>query len=66
MSDLTNENDSITRIKLGKREIILVGTAHVSKESVREVEEVIRNENPDCVCVEIDASRYKSIGNIHV
>ncbi len=46
----------------GKR-IILVGTAHISKDSIDEVEQVIREENPDTVCVELCASRFDSIRN---
>jgi len=51
----------IKRIQLENREIILLGTAHVSKESIKEVEDVIRAEAPDCVCVELDAVRYKAL-----
>lgn len=54
-------NDNRTRLILGEREIILVGTAHVSRESVDEVSRVVREEAPDRVCVEIDAGRYKSM-----
>lgn len=46
---------------LGEREIILIGTAHVSKKSVADVKEVIESENPDTVCVELCSSRYQSI-----
>ncbi len=60
MTSIT-ESDSIHRINLSGKEVVLVGTAHVSSESVKEVEEVIRGENPNRICVEIDASRYKSI-----
>ena len=55
------EGDTITRINIGDREICLIGTAHVSPESVTEVERVITQEKPDHVCVEIDAARYKSM-----
>ncbi|MBN1699215.1 MAG: TraB/GumN family protein [Spirochaetales bacterium] len=54
-------NETATRVQLGKREIILLGTAHVSKESVVEVETTIREEKPDMVCIEIDESRYNSL-----
>ncbi len=54
-------NDNRSRLILGEREIILVGTAHVSRESVDEVARVVREETPDRVCVEIDAGRYKSM-----
>jgi pheromone shutdown-related protein TraB len=53
--------DNITEVKLSDRKIIILGTAHVSKDSVREVEETIRSESPDRVCVEIDDSRYKAL-----
>ncbi|MBI5556169.1 MAG: TraB/GumN family protein [Deltaproteobacteria bacterium] len=43
------------------RQFILVGTAHVSRESVQLVRQVIEEENPDCVCVELDAKRYESL-----
>jgi pheromone shutdown-related protein TraB len=43
------------------REIILVGTAHVSRESVDLVRQVIEREAPDCVCVELDAQRYAAL-----
>jgi pheromone shutdown-related protein TraB len=46
---------------LDGREIVLVGTAHVSKESVNLVRKVIATENPDCVCVELDDKRYKTL-----
>ncbi|MBN2351433.1 MAG: TraB/GumN family protein [Spirochaetales bacterium] len=49
------------RIDLNGREFILVGTAHISQASVDEVETVIRAENPDKVCVELDEGRYKTI-----
>ncbi len=60
MSD-TETSDTITRLTIGGREIILLGTAHVSKESVEEVIRVIRDEAPGRVCVEIDASRYRTM-----
>ena len=54
-------SETVTRLLLGDREFILVGTAHVSRESVTEVERIITEERPERVCVEIDASRYKSM-----
>lgn len=58
------EGDTITRVYIGDREICLIGTAHVSPESVEEVKKVISTEKPDHVCVEIDAGRYKSMSQI--
>lgn len=54
-------NESITRLVFGEREFILLGTAHISRESVEEVKELITGELPDRVCIEIDESRYKSL-----
>ncbi|MFA7167342.1 MAG: TraB/GumN family protein [Sphaerochaetaceae bacterium] len=42
------------------RRITLVGTAHVSKESVNEVRQVIEDVQPDRICLELDDGRYKS------
>ncbi|MCK4901754.1 MAG: TraB/GumN family protein [Thermoplasmatales archaeon] len=41
--------------------IILVGTAHISKESVREVKEAIEKYKPDIVAVELCERRYEAI-----
>jgi pheromone shutdown-related protein TraB len=54
-------SETTTRLQLGDRTIVLVGTAHVSRESVTEVESIIREEMPNRVCVEIDAQRYRAI-----
>lgn len=48
-------------VQLGKRRIILVGTAHVSQKSAELVRQVIENEQPDCVCIELDQKRYDSL-----
>lgn len=50
-------------LELGGRKITLVGTAHVSKESIEEVESTIRELNPDCVAIELDEKRAESIRN---
>jgi pheromone shutdown-related protein TraB len=41
--------------------IILVGTAHISQESVLLVKKVIEQEHPDCVCLELDDKRYQAL-----
>jgi len=48
-------------VTLGAREFKLIGTAHVSKESIEEVKNIINNEKPDMVCVELDEGRYNAI-----
>jgi len=54
-------NHNLTRLKLDDKEFILVGTAHVSKESARLAKSVIEEEKPDTVCVELCQSRYQAI-----
>ncbi len=56
-----NNSDMIHRLDLKGKEIVLLGTAHVSKESVHLVNRVIEEEKPDTVCVELCQSRYQSI-----
>lgn len=51
------EHSDVQVIPLADRTVILVGTAHVSQASADLVQEVIRREQPDCVCVELDAQR---------
>jgi pheromone shutdown-related protein TraB len=43
--------------------ITLLGVAHISEESLREVEEKIRTLNPDVVAVELCESRYRGMIN---
>lgn len=50
-------------IELNGKNIVLIGTAHVSKESVEEVEREIREEKPDCVAIELDEQRYASLND---
>ena len=44
-----------------EKDIILLGTAHVSKESAEMVEKVIHEEKPDTVCIELCQSRYQAL-----
>jgi len=46
-------------LEVDGRRLVLVGTAHVSKESVDVVQRVIAEEHPDRVCVELDPQRYE-------
>ncbi|WP_163583254.1 TraB/GumN family protein [Gracilibacillus saliphilus] len=58
---MTDHNENITRIELDGKEYILIGTAHVSKQSAEQVKRVIEQEQPDSICVELDKQRYQSI-----
>ncbi len=53
----------IERVQMDGTEVVLVGTAHVSRESAEEVEDTIADEEPDAVCVELDEKRYDSLQN---
>ncbi len=58
---MTQESENVFHLTFDDKEIILVGTAHVSRESVDLVRNVIEAERPDTVCVELCPSRYQSI-----
>lgn len=53
--------ENITKIHLNGKEFILIGTAHVSKQSAAQVKEVIEAERPDAVCIELDEQRYQNV-----
>lgn len=50
-------------LELNGRKITLIGTAHVSKESVEEVKQTITELKPDCVAIELDEKRADTIQN---
>ena len=53
--------DTVTVLEKEGRTFYLVGTAHVSEESVRDVSEITDKVQPDTVCVELCEARYKAI-----
>lgn len=55
--------DCVSLIKTGDKEIYLVGTAHVSKQSVEDVKTTIQAVRPDAVCVELCRPRYEAMIN---
>ena len=55
------DHPNIHRLPYEGKELILVGTAHVSRESAELAEAVIDAESPDTVCVELCKSRYEAI-----
>lgn len=46
---------------MAPKNIEIIGTAHVSKESIEEVREAIINHQPDVVAVELDINRYQNM-----
>ncbi|MDX2455462.1 TraB domain-containing protein, partial [Desulfosarcina sp.] len=60
MTALNNPN-VVHQLTSGDKQITLIGTAHVSKESVTLVKAVIEQENPETVAVELCPSRFQTI-----
>lgn len=56
-----SEASDTHRIFIEGKEIVLVGTAHISQESVETVRRVIETETPQTVCVELDSQRYHAL-----
>lgn len=52
---------SVQRLELDEREIFLVGTAHVSPQSVVDTKDAIEALEPDTVCVELCEARYRNL-----
>ncbi len=52
-----------THVRANGKDIYLVGTAHVSRESVEDVRTTIDEIQPDSVCVELCEARYKAMAN---
>jgi len=48
-------------INLEGKTVLLVGTAHISRQSTDLVREVIEQEQPDTVCIELDEKRYLAL-----
>ena len=52
---------NVHEILIDKKQILLIGTAHISQSSVDEVNDVIEQEKPDTVCIELCASRHQAM-----
>ncbi len=53
--------DRVRMLTVNNKTVYLVGTAHVSRESVEDVETTIRLIRPDTVCVELCPARYEAL-----
>lgn len=64
-SDKTDEKEKqdrmISTLSCNGKEILLIGTAHVSRQSAELVEKTILEEKPDTVCVELCQTRLASL-----
>lgn len=43
------------------RNLIMIGTSHIARQSLKEVEESINKENPDIIALELDKKRFYSL-----
>jgi len=57
------DDNNVTRLQYQDKEILLIATAHVSKESAALVKKVIEAERPDSVCIELDEQRFQNMQN---
>lgn len=58
-----NMNENVVKLTYQDKEIYLIKTAHVSKNSVEDVDNCFNEINPDSICIELDKQRYDSIIN---
>lgn len=56
-------SENIVKIDYQGKEIYLVKTAHVSKNSVEDVRNCVEDVNPDSICIELDQQRYEKLKN---
>jgi pheromone shutdown-related protein TraB len=55
------DSDDVRVVRFDDREVVVLGTAHVSRESVDLVRAAIAELRPDAVCVELDEKRYEAL-----
>lgn len=57
------DSNDVNVVSYKGKELIIIGTAHISKQSAELVEEVITSEKPDVVCIELDGQRLEALSN---
>lgn len=53
--------ERVTHVRVDDKDVYLVGTAHVSKDSVEDVRATIEQVRPDTICVELCKARHQAI-----
>ena len=53
----------VERVKIGGKEIVLVGTAHLSRKSIELVKKTIEKEKPETVGIELDKQRFEQLAS---
>ena len=55
--------ENVLKLEYQDKELYLVKTAHVSKDSVQDVSRCVDEINPDAICIELDEERYDRLRN---
>ena len=58
---ITSLSQNVDQISFPDKEVILVGTAHVSKNSAELVRDTIEEHQPDIIAIELDQGRFDSL-----
>ncbi len=61
MTDNLTLPERVTHVKVGDKDVYLVGTAHISKESVEDVRTTVEQVRPQTVCVELCKARHQAM-----
>lgn len=57
------DNPNVHKTEIDGKTIYLIGTAHVSPESVELVKRACKELKPDSICIELDEARYNNMKN---
>ena len=53
--------ERVTHLQVNGKDVYIVGTAHVSKQSVEDVTQTVAAVKPDSICIELCRARYQSL-----
>jgi pheromone shutdown-related protein TraB len=61
MTDNASLPPRVKHVKVEDRDVYLVGTAHISRESVEDVRTTVEQVHPDAICVELCKARHQAM-----
>jgi len=53
--------ERVTHVRVGYKDVYLVGTAHISQDSVEDVRTTVEQVRPDAICVELCKARHQAM-----
>ncbi|MEN6335408.1 MAG: TraB/GumN family protein [Phycisphaerales bacterium] len=53
--------ERVTHVRLDDKDVYLVGTAHISKDSVDDVRTTVEQVHPDAICIELCKARHQAM-----